>query len=166
MEEQKDCLPIYGVGPYYGAFVIISALIGMALAFFGFLEGGALSDGLLKKIFLTIGFLLILFGIAIWAPAALGKGCIDKYIKTNTLCTEGVYRFVRNPCYSGIMIAFTGGLFLMQNLYLLILPFCYWIGMTVLMKHSEEKWLLKLYGKSYEDYCRRVNRCIPWFPKK
>lgn len=38
--------------------------------------------------------------------------------------------------------------------------------MTVLMKHTEEKWLKNLYGKEYEEYCKRVNRCIPWFKKK
>ena len=40
----------------------------------------------------------------------------------------------------------------------------YWIFMTVLMKCTEEKWLKDLYGWEYEEYCRRVNRCIPWLP--
>ena len=31
---------------------------------------------------------------------------------------------------------------------------------------TEEKWLRDLYGKQYEDYCNRVNRCIPWFRNK
>lgn len=38
--------------------------------------------------------------------------------------------------------------------------------MTVLMKGTEEKWLLKLYGTEYSNYCKRVNRCIPWFAKR
>ena len=42
--------------------------------------------------------------------------------------------------------------------------FFYWIFMTVLMKCTEEKWLKNLYGGEYEEYCRRVNRCIPWLP--
>lgn len=37
--------------------------------------------------------------------------------------------------------------------------------MTVLMKNTEEKWLYALYGQEYLDYCKRVNRCIPW-PKR
>lgn len=51
------------------------------------------------------------------------------------------------------------------NFILLILPFVYWIFMTVLMKNTEEKWLSELYGDEYAAYCRRVNRCIP-FPSK
>ena len=30
----------------------------------------------------------------------------------------------------------------------------------------EEKWLRDMYGKEYEDYCKRVNRCWPWLPVK
>lgn len=37
------------------------------------------------------------------------------------------------------------------------------IALTVLLKQTEEKWLSDLYGEEYKDYCRRVNRCIPWF---
>ena len=51
------------------------------------------------------------------------------------------------------------------NLWLLILPVLYWLFLTVLMKCTEEKWLKNLYGVEYEEYCWRVNRCIPWFPK-
>lgn len=28
-----------------------------------------------------------------------------------------------------------------------------------------KKWLKNLYGREYEEYCRRVNRCIPWLLK-
>ena len=37
---------------------------------------------------------------------------------------------------------------------------------TVALKLSEEKWLLDLYGQDYADYMKRVNRCIPWPPRK
>lgn len=41
-----------------------------------------------------------------------------------------------------------------------------WSYMSLLLVVTEEKWLRDLYGKQYEDYCNRVNRCIPWFRKK
>ena len=34
------------------------------------------------------------------------------------------------------------------------------------LKNTEEKWLANLYGQEYIDYCKRVNRCIPWLPRK
>ena len=41
-----------------------------------------------------------------------------------------------------------------------------WLIMTVALKNTEEKWLLELYGQEYTEYKQRVNRCIPWIPKK
>lgn len=31
---------------------------------------------------------------------------------------------------------------------------------------TEEKWLFNLYKQDYADYLKRVNRCIPWPPRK
>ena len=73
---------------------------------------------------------------------------------------------MRNPCYSGIMLMCSGGLLIAHNLWLLILPVFYWAAMTVLMKCTEEKRLKELYRQEYIDYCKNVNRCIPWFPRK
>ena len=41
-----------------------------------------------------------------------------------------------------------------------------WSYMSLLLIVTEEKWLRDLYGKQYEDYCNKVNRCIPWFRNK
>lgn len=34
------------------------------------------------------------------------------------------------------------------------------------MNMGKEKKHLPLYGQEYVDYCKKVNRCIPWFPKR
>ena len=44
--------------------------------------------------------------------------------------------------------------------------FVFWALMTVMMKNTEEKWLTERFGKEYINYCKRVNRAIPWFAKK
>ena len=80
--------------------------------------------------------------------------------------TTGAYALVRNPIYSAILILCTGVLMIGGNVLFLILPFLYWAFLTVLIKHTEEKWLSELYGEEYKEYCKKVNRCIPWFPKK
>ena len=41
-----------------------------------------------------------------------------------------------------------------------------WLIMTIVLKNTEEKWLLDLYGKEYAKYKKQVNRCIPWIPGK
>ena len=87
---------------------------------------------------------------------------LDDNIKKNHLVTTGIYSWVRNPIYSACMFACTGFILMIGNAFFFVLPFVYWLFMTVLMKQTEEKWLRALYGQEYDDYCKRVNRCIPW----
>ena len=66
----------------------------------------------------------------------------------------------------GCMFVCIGILMTAGNVWLLVLPLIFWWLMAVMMKHTEEKWLHDLYGKEYDDYCKRVNRTWPWVPKK
>ena len=156
---KKDKLPIYGVGPIYGIGISAISILFMVLSKRSFLKSGDASN--LKALFIVLGILFIIGGIAIWV-AAVVLAKIDDGIKTNTLVTHGIYAYCRNPIYTAVTFVNIGALLLMHNYWLLILPFCYWAFMTVLMKHTEEKWLYDMFGEEYTDYCKRVNRCIPW----
>lgn len=159
MKEKKH-LPIYGVGPIYGIGILLITVVFVVLSYIDKIP--ILKVSVLKIPFIIVGIIVAAIGFFVWFKAAFK---IDKYIVSNKLCTEGIYSVVRNPCYSGIMLMCDGVLFISNNLYLFILPFVYWTAMTLLMKCTEEKWLLQLYGQEYIDYCKSVNRCIP-FPKK
>ena len=158
--KNKKHLPFYGVGPIYCVSIIAVSIIGIILSKMGIFNDFKLFET--KVVFIIIGICIFLFGFWVWYKGAFK---IDKYIKSNQLCTDGIYGLVRNPCYSGIMLMCTGALFIENNIILLVLPPIYWLYMTVLMKNTEEKWLFDLYGKEYIDYCKNVNRCIP-FPKR
>lgn len=118
------------------------------------------------SVFLAIlGILVILLGLIIYILAIKIK--ITKAIKENRLLTTGVYSIVRNPIYSAWLLLCTGALLCSGSLLLALLLFLiFWAYLTILMKHTEEKWLTKLYGAPYTEYCKKVNRCLPWFPKK
>ncbi|WP_341349316.1 methyltransferase family protein [Pseudoramibacter alactolyticus] len=107
----------------------------------------------------------MILGVFIWIQAVVVSR-VDDHIKKNYLTTTGIYAWVRHPIYAAFMILCTGVLLMVGNAWFLILPFVYWLFMTVLMKNTEEKWLRRLYGQEYEVYCERVNRCWPWPPKK
>lgn len=158
---KNDHLPIYGVGPFYAVGIMIVSVMAIIISYLGILDFGKFT--ITKIPFTILGILIFVCGFKVWFEGAFK---IDKYIINNKLCTDGIYSIVRNPCYSGIMLMCTGILLINNNLCLLILPVLYWIVMTILMKNTEEKWLIKLYGKEYIQYCRRVNRCIPWFSKR
>jgi len=110
---------------------------------------------------IIIGILFILFGIYLWVNAVIVCK-LDDNIRSNKLVTTGVYAYVRNPIYSAVLLVCTGAIIIANNLYLLVLPVIYWAFLTILMKNTEEKWLLNLYGDEYVNYCKKVNRCIPF----
>lgn len=159
---QKRHLPIYGVGPLCGGSMLLLFVIGVLLRHFGHLESGRIES--LRIPFFIIGLLLIALAGWIWIQAVLITR-IDRAILENQLVTTGVYSWVRNPIYTAIAMALTGGVLLLGNLWLLLLPPIFWLDITVLMKTTEEKWLAAYYGEEYLHYCKQVNRCIPWHPK-
>ena len=107
-----------------------------------------------------MGVLLIVMGVTLWVSAVF-RAKIDDGITNNNLVTNGVYPLLKNQIYSAFLFFCMGALMIYGNLWLLTLPVLYWLFLTVLMRHIEEKWLKKLYGTEYEEYCRKVNRCIP-----
>lgn len=165
MNRNKN-LPIFGVGPIYGIVIIALTVAGIILSSLNLLDSGKVTILWIKILFIIFGSLICLWGFIVWQFCALGKNCIDKYIKKGELYTGGIYSIVRNPAYSGIALMCTGALMIAHNLWLLLLPIFFYIFLTVLMIFTEEKWLLNKFGSKYIEYCKSVNRCIPWFKKR
>lgn len=153
---------MYGVGPVYVAVILFLTGLGIGLALAGIVPTARY--GLLRIPLAVVGTILILLGAWMWYSAVFCAK-VDDHIIGNTLAATGIYAWVRNPIYSAFLLACTGALMLANNLWLLILPVVFWLYLTVLMKCTEEKWLAALHGEKYADYCRKVNRCIPWPPK-
>ena len=124
-----------------------------------------MENGAAKAVMLVIGILLVVIGIALFFGADAG-GKLKDQLEQNRLKTKGSYRFVRSPCYSLFLLASAGAVLIAHNPLLLVIPLLYWLEMTVVLKRTEEKWLTELYGQQYTDYCKRVNRFIPWFERK
>ena len=91
---------------------------------------------------------------------------MDDNIAENRLKADGIYAWVRNPMYSGWWMVLSGVSLMWHNAALLVTIPINWGIMTIALKNTEEKWLLKLYGQEYRDYCKRVNRCLPMIPNK
>lgn len=161
--KNKEHLPLMGVGPIYVIIIIALTVIGITLSAVDILNIGKYD--ILKLPFAILGVLLAALGVFMWFSANFSSK-LDDNIKSNNLVTTGVYAWVRNPIYSAFLLMCTGAILIANNIILLLLPLLYWIFMTVLMKNTEEKWLQELYGQEYTEYCQRVNRCIPWRPKK
>ncbi|MET0016140.1 methyltransferase [Oscillibacter sp.] len=158
----REHLPFMGVGPLYVGLILALTAAAIILAKTGSLPTA--NAGAFRLPLAIVGVLIILAGTGLWAAAFFGAK-IDRGIAENCLVTGGVYAHARNPIYSAFLFLCSGALLIAGNLWLLVLPVAYWLFLTLLMKATEEKWLLRQYGQVYRDYCRRVPRCIPRLKK-
>ena len=160
-EGQK--LPLFGIGPYL--INGIALLNKIALILTHYVAHIGILGGVWIPIFRIVGAALIISGIAIWFTGAVRSG-MDENISENKLKTDGIYACVRNPMYTGIWFFMVGISLMWHNYCMIVMIPIDWVILTVVLKNTEEKWLLDLYGDEYENYKSRVNRCIPWFPRK
>ena len=156
-------MPAFGVGPIYVLSCLFLTTLGIVFRDKGFLRAGHMEQG---QLFIVVFGILFLFGgIYLWVHAVILQR-INEKVRERKLLTTGVYGWVRNPVYSAFLFIFTGALLFAANYLLLLLPILFWAMLTLLMKQTEEKWLLRRFGEDYAIYCRKVNRVIPWFPKR
>lgn len=109
------------------------------------------------------GFVLAMVGIAILLTSfvALGKSltALPKPKQNAELVTTGLYRFVRHPIYTGLILLGLGQVFsagsLPQVIFYVLL-----LGLLVSKSRFEES-LLRLKYPEYDAYAKRTGRFIP-----
>lgn len=102
IQEEKEHLPIYGVGPFYGIGIVVATIIGIVLSVTGVIDGGKVTRTIGIVIMIVLGLAFVVGGFLIWKVAAVGKNSIDGYIEKNILCTTGVFGLLQNgkPLYT------------------------------------------------------------------
>jgi len=112
------------------------------------------------------GALPILIGAAIyfwcaWDFTFAGRGTPAPIDPPKELVVRGLYRYVRNPMYVGILSILLGEALLFASGRLLeytAVVFTFFFLFVVLY---EEPMLRQKFGESYRQYCKNVSR---WFP--
>lgn len=109
--------------------------------------------GLLLEILGTIVFFL-----AVWYMRNNWRAGIPLKDKTN-LVTDGIYRFSRNPAFLGFDMLYIGVCIMYLNPFLLIATL-----LAAALLHNqilmEEKFLIKAFGKEYEQYMYSTGRYL------
>jgi protein-S-isoprenylcysteine O-methyltransferase Ste14 len=93
--------------------------------------------------------------------ALQGRGTPAPVLPTEHLVVSGLYRYVRNPMYVGVMTVVLG-----QGLVLgsaLVFGYAALLGLTfhVFIVAYEEPKLRRSFAAEYDRYCRNVSRWIP-----
>ncbi len=110
------------------------------------------------------GYLLVLIGVGVAAwgmiTFARAKTAIIPVRPASTLVENGPYRFTRNPMYTGMTIAYIGGILILNSLWAVILLPITLILLYKFVVQREERYLTSQFGDAYAEYCRRVKRWV------
>ncbi len=123
-----------------------------------------------KLILPIVGIISISLGLSLMVATirlfvTVGKGTLAPWEPTQKLVVQGVYRHVRNPMISGVILVLLGEALLTASLPL----FCWFLVAALInaayIPLSEEPGLVKRFGEDYLIYKRNVPRWVPrWTP--
>jgi protein-S-isoprenylcysteine O-methyltransferase Ste14 len=82
--------------------------------------------------------------------------------ETTALITCGVFRYVRNPIFTGMALAFAGAALLVPNVVALAGVALVVLGLQLQVRLVEEPYLARVHGGAYRTYARTAGRFIPW----
>lgn len=106
---------------------------------------------------MVIGYTFVFAGLAL-----LAEGWREVYVasREDRLATDGLYRVVRHPQYTGIFLAILGQLIHWPTvLTLLLAPFI--VAAYIWLARKEERKMLEQFGEEYREYQRRVPMFFP-----
>jgi protein-S-isoprenylcysteine O-methyltransferase Ste14 len=97
----------------------------------------------------------------IWDFAVTGRGTLAPVDPPRHLVVRGLYRYVRNPMYVGVVSILLGEALLFLSRALLWYAVGFWTLAHLFVVLYEEPVLRRQFDESYDNYCRRVHRWLP-----
>lgn len=115
---------------------------------------------------LLIAASLFLVGGAIyfwclWHFAVSGRGTPAPIDPPTRLVVRGLYRYIRNPMYIGVLAVVAGWTVYFGSIRLLEYGAALAVLFHLFVVLVEEPLLRRRFGAAYEEYCRSVPRWIP-----
>ena len=116
--------------------------------------------------FSYVGLALMIAGILLRIAAIkqLGKYfTVDVTIrKEHQLLQSGLYKRIRHPSYSGVLLSFLGLGLTFNNWYSLLIIFIPVFSVFIIRMNTEEKALLAQFGEQYKNYISNTKRLLPF----
>jgi protein-S-isoprenylcysteine O-methyltransferase Ste14 len=105
------------------------------------------------------GIVLLILGIALWAPAIVQL--LIGFPKGKLVCT-GSYGVCRNPIYSSFALFILPGISFLTGMWVYLIVSVFLVfAVTIFIRKEEEK-LRQVFGTEYENYLATVSRVLPF----
>jgi protein-S-isoprenylcysteine O-methyltransferase Ste14 len=127
----------------------------------------------LDLLVMLIGITLLLTGVLLLAACIrmftnVGEGTLAPWAPTQKLVVVGIYRYMRNPMITGVILGILGESIILSNYAVFLWFLFFFIGNHMYFIKSEEPGLLKRFGQEYVEYFENVPRWLPrrtpWAP--
>ncbi len=96
-----------------------------------------------------------------WDFTFKGHGTPNPVNPPKELVTTGLYRYVRNPIYLGVLTILIGHFLWFKTLLMLAYAVVVFLVFHLFVTLYEEPTLKTKFGTAYEKYCKSVPRWIP-----
>jgi protein-S-isoprenylcysteine O-methyltransferase Ste14 len=107
-----------------------------------------------------------IYAWCVWDFAIVSRGTPAPIDAPKQLVVRGLYRYIRNPMYVGVLLVILGWAVLFRAralvLYALLVGTCFHLFIVL----YEERHLQKEFGAEYAAYRRRVGRWLPRFRRR
>lgn len=150
--------------------VLLGLVVGMVFFillpyFFIFLNNYFSLPVYLNGLFKIQGLICVLLGIGLFLYCSglfiiLGRGTPAPIEPPKKLVVSGLYKYSRNPIYIGYFLILLGEFLSFGQFLLLIYLFLMIIAINLYVSYYEEPILKKRFGKSYENYLKKIPRWI------
>ena len=124
---------------------------------------GSLVTDLVGIFFTVIGALIYLW--CAYDFVFIGRGTPAVFDPPKTLVVRGLYHYVRNPMYVGVLSAIIGQAFIYGSPALLLYSLLTFVMLHAFVVLYEEPVLRKMFGHDYLAYGKQANRWLPTYCK-
>jgi len=114
---------------------------------------------------LVFGYFLYSVGLSITLLAQHQMGTawrigVDPTEKTS-LITNGLYRYVRNPIYTGLFLGGVGLFLISPSIILLVGMLAFFVSVELFVKRVEEPYLREQFGEVFRSWYQSTGRYFP-----
>lgn len=144
-------------------FLIVAAGLGAGYVPFALLPSSPqIETGIfayLAPLLWLIGGIVIL--ACFWDFSFKGHGTPNPIDPPKELMTTGLYRYVRNPIYEGVLTIIIGHFLWLKTVWMLAYAVVVFLVFHLFIIFYEEPTLKRKFGASFESYSKSVPRWIP-----
>ena len=142
------------------AFFVLPGIFGIILPpLFAALDPWRIGPIWQGGILMVVGLVLLIWCVRDFY--AVGKGTLAPWDPPQNLVVVGMYRYMRNPMYVGVITLVGGWAVAYGSPLLALYAAALAVGFHVRVVVREEPWLRLHFGDDWAHYCANVDRWVP-----